>query len=525
MLSAAILLARVLGLAQLTITSWLMPQADTDAYTTAFRITDFVNYLIAGGALSATFIPVFTQFKDNGRQAEAWRFFSAVASIMSLALLAVLGAMYVFAYPLADFATRHAYSPEKLALTVQMARIMLPAQACFYLGGLLVGVLNAYKRFGASGMTGAVYNLVAIIVGVALWFVLSRKSVAFASVGFAWGILLGAFCGGFLLPLLAVMRGPRAERVRFQFLLSLRAPGIATFFRNSLPIMLGVSFPVVDQIVMPYFTASLPDGTLTQLDRGNRVMVAALAILAQAASVAAFPYLASDSATGKWKSFAEFLRNGLRRLIFIALPASTLLILLAPSIIWVLLRHGKFSAQAAQHSAIAFAFYCVGMFAWTGQQLVARALYAMQDTKTPTIIGSALTIFFFLPLCALAASSKNPILALALVTSIGACAHFGCVLVALERKLRQPKYNIALRSERILGTLLRTLVACLAMGSVGLMAKNICDAFLPQNFGAHLLRIVVIPPFAIGAFLWAARRIHIPELDWLMSKLKRRKTA
>jgi putative peptidoglycan lipid II flippase len=94
-------------------------------------------------------------------------------------------------------------------------------------------------------------------------------------------------------------------------------------------------------------------------------------------------------------SFAEFLRNGLRRLMFIALPASTLLILLSQPIIWILFRHGKYTPEAAQNSALAFAFYCVGMFAWDRQQLLARALYALQDTVTPTIIGSVLDDFLF----------------------------------------------------------------------------------------------------------------------------------
>ena len=519
LLSATILLARVIGLIQLSVTSILMTEMNTDAYTAAFRLTDFVNYLIAGGALSATFIPVFTQFKDNDRKEDAWRFFSAIISIMSLVLLVVLGVVYYFAEPIAARATQ--YQGEKLRLTVEMTRVMLPAQACFYVGGILVGVLNAYKRFGASGFTGAVYNIVALVFGVALWAVLPPNQKA---IGFAWGILLGAFCGNLLLPLVAARRAPREERPQFQFLPSFRVLGVTNFFRNAVPIMLGVSFPVVDQIVMPYFTGHLPNGTLTQLDRGNRVMVAALAMLSQAASVAAFPYLASDSALQKWDSFAEFLRNGLRRLMFISLPASTLLILLSQPIIWILLRHGNFTAQAAQTSAIAFGFYCIGMFAWTGQQLIARSLYALQDTITPTIIGSILTVFFFIPLCYIASHSSNPILGLALATSVGACAHFCGVFIALEKKLAKPQYNVRVGAERVLGTILRTLVACLVMGFVGLVVKNLCDALLPQSFIAHIVRVLVITPCALLAFAWAARRCRIPEYDWLMSKVKRRRT-
>jgi hypothetical protein len=210
MLSAAILLARVIGLAQTSLTSAVMLEMETDAYTAAFRITEFVNYLVAGGALSATFIPVFTQFKDNARPADAWRFFSAIASIMSLVLLLILGLVYAFAEPIAAFATQEPPG-EKLDLTVQMTRIMIPAQACFYLGGLLVGVLNAHKRFGASAYTGAVVQHGRAHTGCGRCGLQCGKTPSVA-----YGILIGAFCGNFLLPLVAALRGPREERVQFR---------------------------------------------------------------------------------------------------------------------------------------------------------------------------------------------------------------------------------------------------------------------------------------------------------------------
>jgi uncharacterized protein YjbJ (UPF0337 family) len=87
------------------------------------------------------------------------------------------------------------------------------------------------------------------------------------------------------------------------------------------------------------------------------------------------------------------------------------------------------------------------------------------------------------------------------------------------------KYNVRLNSERVLGTLLRTLVACLAMGSIGLLIKYLSDAMLPQSFAAHCLRIVLITPVALLSFAWAAKRCRIPEYDWLLSKIQRRRAA
>jgi putative peptidoglycan lipid II flippase len=519
LLSVTILLSRLLGLIQQVILSSTLPPIATDAYKMAFRLTDFVNYLVAGGAISVTFIPIFTQLRESGRERDAWRFFSIITSIMGVALVLVLTLSFVVADSVARWYAL-GFDAERLELTVLMTRIILPAQAFFYLGGLLVGVLNAHKRFGASSMTSAVYNLVAIVVGVTLWLVMGQNPL-----GFAWGILTGAFCGNFLLPLLAARSGPPEERPRFRFSLDWRYPPVQKFFRNSVPIMLGVSFPVIDQIVIGPFVSLLPTGAPTHLDNGNRVMLAPLTMLAQAASVAAFPFLAEDSAAHNWKKLSDFLRQGLRRLVFLALPLSILLILLAQPIITLIFRYGQYTQAASDQTAIAFAFYCVGMFAWAGQQFVARGFYALQDTLTPTIIGSLITIFFFVPLTWLVIHLGFGIAGLAMATSIGAAAHFSFLLMALEKRLSQKRYNAPLHSERIMSSLLRTSVACVAMGLAGALATYLTpDLFVDERMN-DLIRMLSVSVVASLTFASAAQIFRVPEWEWLRDKILRRRKA
>jgi putative peptidoglycan lipid II flippase len=530
-LAAAVLLARFIGLLQRVVLNGLLPAEANDAYTAAFRLPDIVNYLVAGGAMSVTFIPIFTQLKRGGHRGEsgaddAWHFFSTVTTLMSTALLILIVLGMVWSHSLVSWLLPGFTEPEKaetLSLTVSMTRILLPAQFFFYLGGMIVGVLNAHKRFGASGLTGAIYNGVAILVGLLLWYLTGQQYPQ----AFAWGILIGAFCGNFLLPLLAARSGPRDERLRFKPRFNWRQPAVKRFFVNALPVMLGVSLPVVDQWVIAYFGSWLHPGSLRNLDTGNRFMLAPLGVLAQAASVAAFPYLASNTASEEWTRFSSFLRSGLRRLLFLALPLSTLLILLAQPIM-SFFAFGEFQAdrQAVHETSVAFAFYCVGLFAWAGQQFVARGFYAMQDTRTPTIIGSVLTIFFFIPICVLAIYSSQPVLGLALATSVGAAAHFCGIWVALDIRMRQRRYNAPLRSERVLSSLLRTATACLVMGLVGMLANVFAQSFLSDNRINHFLHIVLVTVVATIAFAFAASAFHVPEWDWLRDKvLRRRKTT
>jgi putative peptidoglycan lipid II flippase len=509
--------ARLTGLIQASIINRTLDANATDAYWAAFAIPDFINYLVAGGALSITFIPLFTQLHQTGRERDAWRFFSSVATLMAALIFVLLIVAEIAARPLVAAARSGLLErPEVFNLTVAMTRVLLPAQWFFYIGGLLVGVLNAYKRFGASSWTGAVYNIVAIIVGLGLLW------LGTGPIAFAWGILAGAILGNFLLPFLAAFSAPRNERPRYTLHFDWHSPIVRRYFLNALPIMLGVSLPVVDQIVVGWFASFLPEGALTHLVTGNRVMIAAQGIVGQAASVAAFPFLSDLAAKQDWREYARFLRVGLRRLLFLTLPLSTLLILLSRPLMRILFGYGEFdNAQALNETSIAFAFYCIGLFGWVAQQLVARGFYAMQDTLTPTVIGSALTLVF-IPLVWAAAHGYlfgGGVLALALATSIGAGVQFLSVLIALNARLGHRNYNAPLRLEKIGGLLLRTLTACLVMAIVGQTMNTLLVAKFPAAKLGALLQIIVVGCIALLTFALCAQRFAIPEWKWISGKV------
>lgn len=521
-LSVLYFLSKLTGLFQQQIISATLERPQTDAYIAAFRLTDVVNYLIAGGALSITFIPLFTELREKGREDEAWKFFSSLFMVLGLLTAGVVLFAWIAAAPLMSLLApglkSSSHPPGTFDLAVVMSQIILPGQIFFVTGGIIVAALNAQKRFAATGFTGALYNVVAVLVAVALW-VLTKDPTAFA-----WGILLGAAAGYLLLPLIAVLTGPRELRPRWHW--SFRHPMLRQYFWTALPIMLGVSFPVIDQVIVGYF-ASEVGGGLTYLGNGNRLMIVAQAVLAQAASVAAFPYLASDSAAQDWTRMATFLRQGLRRLMLITLPLSTLMVLTARPTVDLLFGYGKYKGFIPLHeTAVAYAFYSIGLFAWTGQQLVARGFYALKDTKTPTIIGSVITVVFFIPLVRLCVSGPEPIMLLALATSIGACVHFVAMIIALEKKLAQPTYGVALGSHRVCGTLLRTATACLLMGITGLIVLRLLDGLSLHGKTGSLIKLFAISAVSLPVFAIAANRFQIPEWAWLsnrvIGRLKRR---
>ncbi len=520
-LSALYFLARFTGLLQRQIISALLPGYETNAYVAAFWLPDLLNYLVAGGAISLTFIPIFTRSWSQGREAEAWRFFSTLLCVMGLILVVLTTGMMIWTGPLIAMFLPGLTAPDKIEtfeLAVAMTRIILPAQLFFYLGGLLVGVLNSFKRFGATGWTSALNNLVAILVGVVLLHVVGP-------IGFAWGILLGAFVGNFLLPYLALQRGPQSQRPNFTPRFAFGDPAVRRFFVLALPIMLGVSLPVIDQKVVMYFASSLAGDALTHLDNAHRVMIAAQGVLGQAAAVAAFPYLASESAAGDYRAFSEFLRLGLRRLLFVTLPVSVLLILWAHPLTRLIYGYGFYNdPQKLHETAFSFALFTVGLFAWVAQGFLARGFYALSDTRTPTIIGSVLTVAFLIPLCYFMAQWRGAA-GLALATTIGAAAYFAAILLFLDARLQKPSYSAPIGLQKIGSTLLRTGLACALMGLAGILALQLAHGFFPDDKIGDLALMAWTGTVAVFVFVASAAQFEIPEWLWLRDKIRRRRRA
>ena len=130
----------------------------------------------------------------------------------------------------------------------------------------------------------------------------------------------------------------------------------------------------------------------------------------------------------------------------------------------ILFGWGNFNrAPKIEETAQCFALFCVGLFAWGGQALVARGFYALGDTKTPTIYGSILTLLY-IALCAALKHFDFGVAGLALATSIGAAGQFVGLLVLLESRLKGPRFDAPLGLDRIAGTIVRTFVACFLMG-------------------------------------------------------------
>lgn len=432
---AAILGSRLLGLIRERVIAHQFGQGfNTDVYNGAFTIPDLLFFLIAGGALSGAFLPVFTDYISTKREKEAWRIFSVVASVMTIVVTVFIILGEIFTPQLVRI-TNPGFSdiPGKVEATVTLTRILLPAQLCFFLGGLMMGTQTARNFFWGQALGPMIYNLGIILGGI---FLARTYGVA----GLCYGAVSGAVIGNLLLQWFLVRR--MGGRFVFASLReNFRHPGVMKVWGLMLPVILGLALPQVSTIIGKAFASVLGNGPQSALMNANKLMQVPLGVFAQAIAIASLPTMSAQAARREFSALRHTVSFSLRSILFLTIPSSMVMFVLALPIVQLLLQSGKFSSADAAMAAAALRYFAVGIFAWSAHSILTRGFYALQESRTPIIVGTVVT-FIFIPLnlVALRMTGKNDpaaaVAGLACVTSIAATIHMLSMLVLLRLRLR-----------------------------------------------------------------------------------------
>lgn len=506
---AATLLSRVLGqIRDIVIAHQLGADVRGDVYTAAFKVPDLLMYLVAGGALSSTFIPVFKEYLHLNKMRAAWQTFSVVATVTVLlaGIFVVIAEIWTPAFVRL---LNPGYNAATVALTVPLTRIILPAQIFFMLGGLLMGTLNARGQFLLPALAPSIYNLGIIFGAVVLY------PLGLGLPGVMWGALIGAFVGNFALQAVLTAR----VGVRYRPSLAVMHPGAIKVWKMMLPILLGVSLPNVDQIINSYFASELPQGSQAALQYAVRLMLIPIGIFAQAMGIAILPTMSGQAAAGQRKEFRATVAQALQTIFFLTIPASALLCLLAHPIIAFLLQSGQFSAHDTDVTTSALQWYSVGIFAWSAQAILTRGFYALQDSRTPVLSGTAMTVVFIAMNWLVVHETHWGVGGLALATSIAATLHMLVMYVLLRRRMR------GLHDGKIFVGLVKTLLATAALGAVIWLVRAAVLTFLPDTVHPKLAAVILLAPaflFGIAAFLGTARVLRMSELQSAIDLIRRK---
>ncbi|MCL2325552.1 MAG: murein biosynthesis integral membrane protein MurJ [Proteobacteria bacterium] len=429
-LSAGILCSRLLGYVREAVIAYQAGAgSETDAYNAAFMLPDLMNHFLAGGTLSITFIPLFAGYLAKGHPDRANRLFSLIATTMGALVLGAILICGVFTHEMVRMLFP-GFDAWQVAQTVEMTRIILPGQFFHYLGGLMMAVLMARGQFLPSALAPLIYNAFIILGGIILGASMGMK-------GFAIGALVGAMAGPFLLPLIFVR-----ARISYRPVFGFGDVDFRKYILLTLPLMLGVSLTTVDEWVGRFIGSTMEAGSISWLNYARRLVLVPIAIVGQAAGQAALPYLSQLSARGEFLTAAETLHKTLRNVIILSLVLVGFFVALSEPMVALVYERGAFGSEDTAKTAAILKIFSISIVFWTIQMVSVRAFYAAQNTLTPMIATTIVTVLS-LPVYGVL-STMYGLRGLAMASCIGMAMQAASIILLYRRK------NVHLQPMRLL---------------------------------------------------------------------------
>lgn len=373
------LLSRVMGLLRDIVIAYLFGvQKAADAFFVAFRIPNMLRRLTAEGALTAAFIPVFTDYLTNQGKDEAMRVARIIFTFAALFLggLTLLGIL--FAGPLTQLiAPGYLADQVKFTLTVFLTRLMFPYIFLVSLVALAMGILNSFRHFMAPALSPLLLNLSIIACALVLSASLDEPVTSLA-----YGVLLGGIAQ-LLLQLPYLFRYGVSLAADFNF----EHPALRRLLFLMGPALFGAAVYQINIFVSTILASMLPTGSVSYLYYADRLLEFPVGVFAIALGTAALPSFSSLVAKGELGELRGAFSYTLRLVNFVSLPAALGLMVISVPVFSLFFQRGAFDADATFKTAQALVYYSVGLWGISGIKVAVPVFYAMEDTRTPVRVA------------------------------------------------------------------------------------------------------------------------------------------
>ncbi len=498
------LLSRILGfLRESLISGFFAKTYVTDAYIAAFVVPDFFYTLLVVGALSSAFIPVLSGYIVKGKRNEAWYIASTVMNLVVVVLSVITILAFIFAPRIITMIIPDAPVKTK-DLATGIMRILIFQPILLGLSGFSMGILNSLKIFGPPAVGSIIYVLCVMVSGILLKPFIGIK-------GFAVGVLIGAM-GSFLIQI------PALRKVGFSYTFSLnfRHPGVRRIAVLAFPIILSFGMMQIPVLVYQNLASALPTGSLASFNFAYKLQQLPIGIFAYSVGVAIFPTLTEAISLNRWQLFRDSFSLALRSIMFVTIPISVGMMVLAQPLISVVFQHGAFTYQDTLDTVPSLVFFAFGIVEQSASVILPRTFYALQDTWTPVLL-SGITLFVNIVLMNVLV---KPLAqgGLALAISISGIVNMLLLLYFLKLKIG------LIDGRRILTSLTKILFASTIMGMAVWFVFRFTSTFADTNFWGSLLNLVVGTCVGATVFLLLAVVLRMQELEFIL-QIARHKIA
>lgn len=477
---AGIFLSRITGFLRDALTaSFFGVSGLTDVWVAALRTPNLIQNLLGEGTLSASMIPVYAEFLEEGRTEEAGRFAGAVLGLLTVTAwgLAILGMLLA---PAIAHGLYPEFSGGQQELLVRLLRILFPMIALLVMSAWALGILNSHRRFFVSYLAPVVWNLsmIAVLLGLggyAGWHAAGRSVDLL--VALAWG----AFAGG-ALQLIVQLPWVIPALAHFRLSVSTRVSGMREAIRNFVPVVSARGVLSLSGWIDTILAALLTTGAVSALFYAQRLYLLPISLFGMSIAASELPELSRMRAEGS-PELARRISHSLTRMAFFVIPSAVAFIVIGDLFVAALFERGEFSSSAGTLVYVVLGTYAVGLYAASGSRVLSSAYYAMRDTRTPALIAVARVVLsiaigvsLMFPLDSVAIGDKQlGALGLAIGATVASWIEYGLLRhrLGVKAKSHGPRPS----------HLIRILGAALAAGAVAWGAKAVLGSMYPAGDG------------------------------------------
>jgi putative peptidoglycan lipid II flippase len=492
--------SRIAGLAREVIAASFFGSGRTySAFTIAFQVPNLVSNLFANAALSAAFVPVFTELLQDGRKKEAFRLASTVFWIMLIALGAIT-AFFILAAGTIMPLFVHSSLSSAAPLTAGLAQVLFPVVLLLGLNGLLVGVLQSYDRFSIAAISPLVWNVVIIVLVVAL------RPHFHSDLGiYAYAI---AILAATVVQLAMAAAALQQIDFRLGFQIDWHDPRVRQVFVLMLPVTIGLGIVNLDQLINSVFgtlVTTSPHGQApSAINYAFRVYMLPQGMFSVAVATVLFPTLSRQAARRDARGMRRALAIGMRQINLLLIPAAAFLMVLATPVVRLIYQRGQFSSSSTHYTSIALFWFAVSLPFGGLNLLLTRTFFALKRPWIPTGLAGLNIVVDIVVSVAL----YKPLGIAGLV--IGTFAA-NAVMTALQLRRLRSGFNGQLEGRQTTMITARIAVASVLLAGASWIVWYALDRLLGRSFPAQLVSVGAAAAVGGAIYMLAVLRMGIPE--------------
>jgi putative peptidoglycan lipid II flippase len=490
-------LSRIAGLArEIVAASYFGTGGPASAFTIASQIPNLMSNLFAQAALSAAFVPVFSDLLQQGRKREAFRLASTLLWIILIGLGALTAIGILTAGLIMPLFTGSTFGPALDHLTAGLAQVLFPVVLLLGITGLLVGILQSYDEFTIPALAPAVWNVVIVIGLVALHdqFVVGKRVYAYA---IAW--LLAT-----IVQLVMVASAMRRIDFRLQFSIDWRDPRVRQVFLLMLPVTIGLGIVNLDQLLNSVFGSLVSRQAPRAIDNAFRIYMLPQGVFSVAVATVLFPTLSRQAARGDVAGMRRAVGIGMRQINLLLIPAAALIIVLATPITRLVFQRGNFGPHSTHLASIALFWFAFSLPFGGLNLLLTRTFFAVQRPWIPTALAGVNMLVDIVVSIAL----YKPLGIAGLVIGTAAA---NIVMTALQYRRLRVGFNGRLEGAQTVMITIRILLASALLAGVSWGVWKGLDAAFGRTLLAQILSVGLALAFGIVVYAKTVLLMRIPE--------------